>query len=203
MNARRSPPIFSHHASDQATELRVDGRASLPAGDASPVSARRASVPGDDGGGLNDRQYFAPIWPQITQRNPEEAIDFAQMRPATAVSQGGELLSEGEILEHQRSTRQTQSARGAEEELQQEEHRGTMRSPRQRWQALEGAPNGAGFLRDLGPDRVLARHRRPSLPLNACRDFPAVECAPRRCAATSRYVGAIELLEVAKELAVG
>jgi hypothetical protein len=129
VDARRAPPVLPHHATDKLAKLRIDGWTSLLTGDASPVTAMGASVPGDDSAGLNDSECLAPIRPQIAQRNPEEAIDRDQLwTPAMLLTEGGELLSQGEILEHQRTARQSQSAQGAEDELQQEEHPGRMRA---------------------------------------------------------------------------
>jgi hypothetical protein len=56
-----------------------------------------ASVPGNDRAGLNDSERLAPIRPQIAQRNPEEAIDRDQLWTPAMVTEGGELLSQGEM----------------------------------------------------------------------------------------------------------
>jgi hypothetical protein len=110
-----------------------------------------ASVPGDDSAGLNDSECLAPIRPQIAQRNPEEAIDRDQLWTPAMLTEGGELLSQGEILEHQRTARQSQSAQGAEDELQQEEHPGRMRAPIRDGNQGRAAALGASFVPEIGP----------------------------------------------------
>ena len=62
------------------------------------------AVPPDDGSELNDRQGLCPVSPHLAQGDPEEAVARDQPWAAASVSQGGELLAEGEILEHERTT---------------------------------------------------------------------------------------------------
>jgi hypothetical protein len=52
------------------------------------------------------------------ERYPEQAIDRNQLRTPAMVTESGELLSKGKILEHQRPARPCQGAEGAEDELQ-------------------------------------------------------------------------------------
>src|SRR5437879_4793580 len=110
MDARRAPPILRHHTADELPERDRGPGASRLAGEAAPVGPIRSSVPGDDGGGLDDRQGLRPLAPQRPQGDPEEAVSRSQPWTATAVSQGRELLSQGEILEDEGVSRSGEGA---------------------------------------------------------------------------------------------
>ena len=70
----------------------------------------------------------ALVGPQLTQGNPDEAIDLDQLRPATALHHASQLLSKGAIFEHERVTGACENAHGPKGDLQQEEHPGRMRA---------------------------------------------------------------------------
>ncbi len=56
MDARRSPPVLRHHASNQLAQILVGAGPSRFTAEVTPVGALAAPVPGDDGCGLHDRQ---------------------------------------------------------------------------------------------------------------------------------------------------
>jgi len=126
MDPRRAPPILRHHATDESPQWGVGPGASGLAGDASPVRVIRSSVPGDDGGGFDDRQGPGPVGPHLTQRDPEDAINRYEPRTAAAVRESGELLPQGEIIQYQRLSRARQGAKPPDGELEEEKHRRTM-----------------------------------------------------------------------------
>jgi len=165
VNARCAPAILPHHALDQFAEPRVDRRASLLARETTPVTAKRAAMPSDNGDGFDDSQHTPPVRPQITQRSSEEAIDLGQLRPATALHGGRELLSQGEIFEHKSSAGQGQGAQRPEGEPQQEKHSGRMRMTGRDRKLVR---DSGSILPEIGSDGVFGETQ-------ACRRVPRSE----------------------------
>jgi hypothetical protein len=58
-------------------------------------------MPPHDGARLDDYQGGAPLRPQRSKRNPEEAVSSAKTRSGGRALQGGELLPERDILKNQ------------------------------------------------------------------------------------------------------
>jgi len=135
MNPRRSPSILLRHELDQLSQTHVDRWAPLFPREAPPVAAECTAVPADDGRGLHNRQRRDPVRPQIPEGNPEQPINRAQPRPATLVDEGRELLSQGEILKHERAPRTREETDRPDGKLHQQEHR------RRMWRsAADGKP---------------------------------------------------------------
>lgn len=74
------------------------------------------------------RSVPGPVGPHLTQRDPEDAIDRYEPRTTAAVRDSGELLPQGEIVQHQRLSREREGAKPPEGELEKEKHRRTMRA---------------------------------------------------------------------------
>ena len=104
-------------------------RSAWLAGHAAPIGAIRSSVPRDDGGRFDDRERRGPLRPYGPQCDPEEAVSRIQSR-TTTVSQGGELLSQREMLEDGGVSRSDEGATGPDNELTEQTHRGNMRPAR-------------------------------------------------------------------------
>jgi hypothetical protein len=130
MDAGSTPPILRHHAPDEIPQLGVGPRPSWPARDPPPVSAIRSSVPGDDGSGLDDCERRGPVGPHPPQRDPEQAVGGYEPWTAATVSEGSKLVSQGEIVEDERLSRECQGATGPEGELEEKKHRPKMRADR-------------------------------------------------------------------------
>ena len=62
-------------------------------------------MPADDSLRLDDQESRAPLAPDLGKPNPEEAISWTKLRPRMAALINGQLLSEGEILQGQVSTK--------------------------------------------------------------------------------------------------
>ena len=128
MDTRCSPPVLRHHAPDEITQLTVGARSSSFARDSSPVGAIRPSVPSHNCGRLDDHQGRSPVCPHLTQRHPERTIGGEESRTSTAVSGNRELLSQGEVLQHQGMLRNYQRSHGPEDQFEGEQHCGSMQS---------------------------------------------------------------------------
>ena len=120
--------ILRHHPTDEFPQLGVGTGTPGLARDPSPVSAASSSVPGDDGGGSDDRQCTGPVGPNPAQGHPEETVGRPEAWPAPAVSEGGELLAEGEILEYERRSRECQGANDPKGPPEKQRHSGRMRA---------------------------------------------------------------------------
>jgi len=58
-------------------------------------------MPPDHRLGLHEDKDVKPARPQPTEHDPEQSVGSADPGPATAVGEGGELLPEGKVLEHE------------------------------------------------------------------------------------------------------
>ena len=129
MDAWGSPAVLCHHERNEFTQLSVGSWSSRLTGDAPPVGPIRSSVPGHDGCRCHDGQGGTPVRPHRPQRDPESAIDREQPRAPAAASGDGELLAEGEIVEHEGLSGEGQRANAPEDHFEHQEHRATMRDP--------------------------------------------------------------------------
>jgi len=59
------------------------------------------AMPVENGLRLDDQESRAPLTPDSGERDPEEAISWAELRSRMAALINGQLLSEGEILQSQ------------------------------------------------------------------------------------------------------
>src|SRR5262245_25218177 len=111
LDPRRSPKrVFERHPLDQLTNLLVDLRTSdrslrLP----SPIELEALPVPSDDGLRFDDDQDFPPILPDLGENHPEEAIPPMELRPVNFPVEDGQLLTQREILRHERCLRHDQA----------------------------------------------------------------------------------------------
>jgi len=126
--ARNAPTLFRDHEPDEGTELGVAPGPSWLARDAAPTGAIRLSVPGDHGGGSDDRQGLDPVGPQRAQSDPEKAVGRYESWTAATVSEGGKLMSQGEIVEDECLSRACQGANGPDDEFEEKQHCRTMRA---------------------------------------------------------------------------
>jgi hypothetical protein len=141
------------HAGDQGPNLDIDGRAtfSRPSRELSPVLAEAAALPPQDRVGRHNDESLSPAGPDFGQRDPQQAISRAQLRPGHRSLVHGKLLAEGEVLEGELTM-------AAEEE----------------WEDPKHGDHRDGIVAESGPaDQLLTRRmgfwrrtapRTPSLP---------------------------------------
>ena len=95
--------ILSRHFPDQLTNPLVDLRTAdrrlrLP----SPILPKALSAPFDDGLRFEDDRDLLSILPELRENHPEESIPPTQLRPVNFPVEDGQLLTQREILRHER-----------------------------------------------------------------------------------------------------
>ena len=68
----------------------------------SPVELETLPVPFDDGLRFDDDQDHPPILPESRENHTEEAIPPMELRPVSFPIKDGQLLTQREILRHER-----------------------------------------------------------------------------------------------------
>ncbi len=115
--------VLRYHTTDEFSEVSVRARATGSARDTAPVGAICTVMPRDDGRRFDDYRRSGPVAPYGPQGDPEAGIGRREPRPATALSQAGELLAQCEVLKHQGLSRANLGITGPHEESQDEPHR--------------------------------------------------------------------------------
>src|SRR6266496_2102994 len=97
------PPVLARHPPDKIPDLSTNrcpaGRPS-PLREPPPVQREARTVPPDHRLRLHDDDRIGPSCPHAPQHNPERPVHQPNPRPAL-LQHGGELLPEGEVLEHE------------------------------------------------------------------------------------------------------
>ena len=73
----------------------------LKEGFPAPEKAKAKAMPGDDGLGLEEQQGLLPVRPKAPQANPKQSVGGAEFGFASLAFEHGELMPEGQILEHE------------------------------------------------------------------------------------------------------
>ena len=58
-------------------------------------------MPGNDGLGLEEQQGLLPVRPKAPQANPKQSVGGAEFGFASLAFEHGELMPEGQIIEHE------------------------------------------------------------------------------------------------------
>jgi hypothetical protein len=107
VDARSAPAdVVPGHLPNEGANLGILARspsslAALP----TPIQGESLAVPADHRRRLHDRQGRPPLGPHPGQHDPERAIRPVEPGTLHLVSQHGQLLSQRQVLQHQRSSR--------------------------------------------------------------------------------------------------
>ena len=107
MDAGRAPRILGGHPPNEGANLARQGRATgalAAPGQPVPVDPEAGAVPAHDRVWLDDSEALGPTAPEAAQQDPEESVG----RPDDGVpstGHGGELLAEGQVLDHEVASR--------------------------------------------------------------------------------------------------
>ena len=107
MDPRSAPPVLARHPPDKISDLpsdRCPARRPSPSGEPPPVEGEARAVPADHRLRLHDDDRIGPSCPHAPQHDPERPIHRPDPRP-TLLQDGGELLTEGEVLDHEAALR--------------------------------------------------------------------------------------------------
>ena len=103
VDARRSAcRILLRHPSDQVSDTPVcqwPPGSSTTAGQPSPVATKPGTVPADDRLWFHEHQDLGPPRPEPAQCDPEPAVGDGDAWAAATAGEGGQLLTQGEVLE--------------------------------------------------------------------------------------------------------
>jgi hypothetical protein len=167
VDAGRTPEVLGSHPPDERSDPegeRRAARARAAPGQPVPVDAEPGSVPAHDRVRPDDGETLGPTAPEVPQQDPEDPVGGPDDRTPSR-DQRGELLSEGQILDHQVAACAHGRAERRQEGHEEAEHRAG------RFQAQGGIVNVPG------PDGLLASHsRRGGTRRDSGRDR-----APPRC----------------------
>src|SRR5882762_6827621 len=97
VNARRSPGwILNNHPEDQLSNFlrrRLPPHPCPDSRDQFPVQAKTSSVPANYGFRRDDEKSLFPAWPEATDGDPEQFVEWAQARASPSPLQHGKLLA--------------------------------------------------------------------------------------------------------------
>src|SRR5262249_4453975 len=88
---------------DECAHLRRDSWAagSVPPALPGPEQPEAGAVPANDGLGWDDGNGLRPAVPQAREQDPEEAVARSQAWARRGTPEDGQLVAQGEVLEHQ------------------------------------------------------------------------------------------------------
>jgi hypothetical protein len=110
---------------NQRDELTIDGGSSLASsGFSAPEQAKAKAMPGNDGLGLEEQQGLLPVKPNAPQANPKQSVGGAEFGFGGLAFEHGELMPEGQILEHESGMGLEVSEQAAPKQQKELEHEG-------------------------------------------------------------------------------
>jgi hypothetical protein len=125
MDAGRAPGVLGCHPPDECSDLprqaRTAGARSSP-GQPVPVGAKPGAMPAHHRVRPDDGEGLGPTAPETAQQDPEDPIGGPDVW-VPPPGQGGELLAEGQVLEHEISPRTHGGAERRQEGYKEAEHR--------------------------------------------------------------------------------
>ncbi len=90
------------HSANQDHEVRVDsGSPNPPTGFPAPEHPESSPMPSHHGLRSNDHQRPAPSGPSCLQRNPEQAVQASDPRPARGSQEHSQLMAQSQVLQPQ------------------------------------------------------------------------------------------------------
>jgi len=125
VDAGRAPGILRGHPPDESADLAREGRpagARAPPGQPVPVDAEAGAVPAHDRIRLDDGEGLGPTAPEAAQQDPEDPIGGPDVG-MSSTGEGGQLLAEGQILDHEVASGEHGRAEGRQERYEEANHR--------------------------------------------------------------------------------
>ena len=89
----------------------------------SPVLAEASALPSQDGVGRHDDQSMPPVGPDSGERDPQQAVSWAQPRPGRHSLVDGELLAQGQVLKGELARAADEEREEAEQVEEEGDHR--------------------------------------------------------------------------------
>jgi hypothetical protein len=102
MDPWSSPTIVSSHPADELSDLPWDPGTADPFASRSqpPEPAKALTLPADHRVGLHDDERVGPVAPSAAEEHPEYPIGGSQSGAAVLLLEHGQLLAQGEVLDH-------------------------------------------------------------------------------------------------------
>jgi hypothetical protein len=86
------------------------------------MPAKPLAVPSDHGIGLHDDQGGAPALPTLGEKDPKQSVRRAELRTFHRSRQHGQLLTEGEVFQHDCPVPAADQSDRSEEHHQRRQH---------------------------------------------------------------------------------
>jgi hypothetical protein len=103
MNSRCTPgAILGYHPEDEIAHFATRGfpsYANVFARNPFPIQLESGPMPVDDRLRPHNNKRSPPTGPKSPQQNPKDPVGYTEARPRMSVRQGGELLSQGQVLQ--------------------------------------------------------------------------------------------------------
>ena len=166
---RSAPPVLARHPLNKISDLpsdRCPARRPSPSGGPPPVKGEARPVPANHRLWLHDGDRLGPSCPHAPQQDPERPIHRPDPRPPL-LQNGGELLTEGEVLDHEAALRSEPGEERGDDRPEKSSHGG--RRGCRPWPKSSTVSDGTRFWR--GTPR---RHARPD-------EAQAIRAAAARC----------------------
>lgn len=87
-----------------------------------PEQAEGMAMPLDHRLGLDQDQCLLPPGEQVREENPKKSVGVVESRFGCGAMKNGELMTQGQVLEHELRVRLTGGAEGAQQGQKQSEH---------------------------------------------------------------------------------
>ena len=130
VDARSTPcGIFRHHLEDQLAHFSADrfpSRLNSVAGNPLPVKAKPSAMPADHSFRRDDKENVSPPGPEASSQDPEELVGRRQLRSGSPRLEDGQLLTQGQILQHQAAPGVQQAGERPAKQAEEVEHGGVL-----------------------------------------------------------------------------
>src|SRR5438093_9565530 len=126
VNSRGAPQrIGRSHPCHESLDLSIDGWAARdgPGGELGPVLAEAAPLPPQNGVGGHDDESLPPAGPHPRQRDPEESVGPAHLRPGHRPLVDSELVAQGQVLQGDMAVSAAEEGKQSKQAEQESNHR--------------------------------------------------------------------------------
>src|SRR6266550_477273 len=126
MDSRRAPETIGlSHSYDESPDLAAYARASRrgASGELGPVLAEAAPLPPQNGVGGHDDESLPPAGPHPRQRDPEESVGPAHLRPGHRLLVDSELVAQGQALQGDMAVSAAEEGKQSKQAEQESNHR--------------------------------------------------------------------------------
>src|SRR6266702_926504 len=154
VDPRSAPPVLARHPPDKFSDLPSDQCPAWrhsPPGEPPPVEAEARAVPPDHRLRLHDDDRLGPSCPHAPQHHTERPVHQPAPRP-TLLQEGGELLTEGQVLDHEAALRPEPRDHSSDDRPEKSNQRG--RRGCRPWPKTSTVLDGTRFWRGTASDYV-------------------------------------------------